>query len=90
MATLESLLVALIVLACALFSLWRLLSARLRLQLLDWLAAALGRPDRGWRGRLRRKALAELAGGCGACARAPRKLTEVSPHANRRPAAPRH
>lgn len=89
MPSLESILVALIVLACAVFSLWRLLSAPLRLRVLDWLPAGLGRSESGWAGRLRRKALAELSGGCGACARGSSALTSAAPHANRRPVGPR-
>jgi len=71
-ATLESLIVALIVIACAVFSVWRLLSARLRLRLIDALPRSLGAAERGWRGRIRQKTLASLSGGCGTCAKAPR------------------
>lgn len=89
MVALESLLVTLIVIVCAAFSLWRLMSARMRLRILDYLTARVGRSDRGPLARIREKALAELGGGCGACTRAPRVFTAVSPPANRTPAAPR-
>ncbi len=92
MASLETVLAVLIVIACAAFSLWRLMSARLRLRLLDLRVLDSLRggraPQAGWRARLREKALAELSGGCGACSRAPRSLTAVSPPASRKPAAP--
>jgi hypothetical protein len=96
MAALENLAVALIVLGCACFSAWRLMSARMRLRLLD---AAGGLGNQTWMARLRAKTLAQLAGGCGTCSSARQPATpglrdrrEVSvafPPANRKSAAPR-
>jgi hypothetical protein len=63
--------VALIVGACSVFSAWRLLSARLRLQLLEFLSRLAGggadATNSRWLRYLRRKTVAQLGGGCNAC-----------------------
>lgn len=80
MAAFESLLAGLIVLGCAAFSVWRLMSVRLRLRALD----VLSRLPAGAGGRLamalRRKTLAKLSagGGCAACHQATH--THETPH----------
>lgn len=65
---LQSLAVGLVVLGCALYSAWRLMSPRLRLRALD----ALERLPRAlitpWSVRLRQRTLARLTGGCDGCA----------------------
>ncbi len=67
METLEYALVGLIVLGCAGFSVWRLLTVRLRLRLLEVLSV-LPRPAGGALvASLRRKTLANVGGGCSAC-----------------------
>ncbi len=58
--------VAALVLASALYALWTLLPPRARLRLLD--AVAGKSTQLGWVVALRRRAMAELAGGCGSCA----------------------
>ena len=63
----QGLLVALVVLACAVFSTWRLLSARLRLKVLDALARLPGFGASGWLAALRARTLARSPG-CGSCA----------------------
>ena len=70
----EYILVALIVIACSVFSTWRLLSARMRLRLLDALSTLTGkagdgveRTDSGWLSHLRRKTVAQLGSGCNSC-----------------------
>jgi hypothetical protein len=88
MAIFEGLVVALIVTCCAVFSAWRLMSARLRLRLLDALAEAFGKAGVQLLTRLRQKTMAQVAGGCGACARATGTVSAISPRANRKPAAP--
>ena len=60
------LVVAILVLASALYALWSLMPPRARLRLLDAIAGQS--PRVAWAARLRRTALAELAGGCGSCA----------------------
>jgi hypothetical protein len=70
-AVLQEVLVAVLVAACALFSAWRLLSARLRLRCLDALSALPGAPSVRWLTALRQRTLSGLGGGCGGCAQAP-------------------
>ena len=68
---LEDVLVAVVVVGCAGFSAWRLLSARLRLRALDLAASALGRLGEPWITRLRTRTLAKLGGACGSCSHNP-------------------
>lgn len=67
MELLEVVVVAVIVAAAALFSIWRLLPVRQRLRLVDRLAPRAVNGT-GWLGRVRRKLQEELTHGCGACA----------------------
>jgi hypothetical protein len=87
----ESVLVALIVAACAVFSIWRLLSARTRLRLLDGIAAVIPACAQwGVFARLRGKVLARLVGGsCGACSQAAKPLSAGAQSANQNSGAPR-
>ncbi len=64
---LESLLVGLIVAACAIFSAWRLLSARLRLRVLAIAAPVLEKISAPTLARLRARTLEQLGGACGTC-----------------------
>ena len=64
----QDLLVALIVAGCAIFSAWRLMSPRLRLRTLDFLAPVVTRLGAGNAvARLRNQTIGQLAAGCGAC-----------------------
>lgn len=65
---LQSVVVAVVVAACALYSAWRLLSLNLRLRLLDALASLPGVLTSPWLGALRARTLAQLASGCAGCA----------------------
>ena len=85
-AVLQEELVAALVTACALFSTWRLLSARLRLRCLDALAAVPGARTARWLTAARRRALSRLGAGCGACAQRP---TPGAISRNQTPGAPR-
>jgi hypothetical protein len=67
---LEDVLVALVVMGCAIFSVWRLLSAKLRLRVLDMAGPALGMLSERWVAHLRSRTLQRLAGGCVSCSRA--------------------
>ncbi|HKT75004.1 MAG TPA: hypothetical protein VJQ47_19100 [Steroidobacteraceae bacterium] len=67
MDLLENFVVASIVVVCFAFSAWRLMSARMRLRLLDAVAAAIGAPADGWLTRARQRTLARLGGACGTC-----------------------
>ena len=84
-AVLQEVLVAVLVTACALFSAWRLLSARLRLRCLDALAAMPG-ASRQRRTAARQRVLSGLGAGCGACAQHP---TPGARSRNQTPGAPR-
>jgi hypothetical protein len=86
----ESLFVGLIVAVCAIFSVWRLLSAKLRLKTLDALAFLPAAAGGTLVTALRRKTLAKLSGGCGACARATHTLNANVQSLNQRSGAPRH
>jgi hypothetical protein len=79
--TAESILVGIIVAFCAAFSGWRLMSVRLRLKTLDALSGIPGIAS------LRRRTLAKMSGGCGACQSAVNVNARSS---NQRPAAPHH
>jgi hypothetical protein len=65
--TAESLVVGLIVIVCATFSGWRLMSIRLRLKTLEALSALPAGPGGDFVAKLRRRTLAKLSGGCAAC-----------------------
>lgn len=64
---LQALAVVLLVSACAIYSTWRLLSGRLRLRVLERLAAVPLLGKGAWIGALRARVLAG-AGGCAGCA----------------------
>ncbi len=89
MQTLESLLVGVIVIFCAGFSVWRLLSIRLRLRLLEALPGSAENATHGWKARMRVRLLQQLSPGCTTCASGPKSLSRVSRAATRRFAAPR-
>ena len=80
----QQLLVAPVVAACALYSVWRLLTPRARLRTLASLARLPGAAHAAWLGRLRARALAQSQAGCGACGG---KVTPVAPARNRTPGA---
>jgi hypothetical protein len=66
----QYLLVGLLVAAGIVFSAWRLLSARLRLRLLEAVGALPGAHGAAWRARLRQRLLAQSMPACGGCSRA--------------------
>jgi hypothetical protein len=75
---LQTFIVAVIVLASAVFVAWRLSPARLKLRLLDRM-----RPDTAhvwgrWVARLRKGVAQELTHGCSACARGPEHVKRAS------------
>ena len=80
---LQALAVVLLVSACAIFSTWRLLSARLRLRVLELIEAVplLGRA--AWIGALRARLLSG-AGGCAGCAATSAAAPKRTPGALRR------
>ena len=65
---LQGLLVAVVVMLCACYSIWRLLPARLRLRLIDRSAHLPLIGASAWLTAWRTRALSRLGGGCGSCA----------------------
>ena len=64
----QTVLVGLIVTFCVVFSAWRLMSPKLRLKTLEWLAPAAQKVGAGGPiTRLRSQTVAQLAAGCSAC-----------------------
>jgi hypothetical protein len=61
-------LAGMLVLGCALFAAWRLLSVALRLRTLDALGKLPGVARRPWLARLRARLLARQSSACGGCA----------------------
>jgi len=76
-AVLQTLIVAIIVLASAVFAAWRLSPARLKLRLLDMLKPDTAHVWGRWIAALRAGVVQQLAHGCSACARAP---THIQKH----------
>ncbi|HEY2808796.1 MAG TPA: hypothetical protein VGI91_08365 [Steroidobacteraceae bacterium] len=60
--------VAVLVSACAVYSLWRLLSGAARLRLLNVLATVPAVGSLGWFVALGQRTRARVGGGCGSCA----------------------
>jgi hypothetical protein len=85
-AVLQQVLVAVLVTACALYSAWRLLSARLRLRCLEALAALPGARTAPWLTAARQRVLSGLGAGCGGCAQ---RSTPGALSQNQTPGAPR-
>jgi hypothetical protein len=83
---LQQSLVGVLVLACALFSAWRLSSVRLRLRALDALAAWPGLRGASWLLRLRERTRARALQACGGCGGAP-AATRGAAGPNRTPGA---
>jgi hypothetical protein len=65
---LQVVLVALIVVSCAVFAAWRLASIGLRLRVLEALSAAPAALTTPWLARLKRRTLERAAGSCAGCA----------------------
>jgi hypothetical protein len=89
MAALESLLVGLIVLGCTIFSVWRLMSVRLRLKALEALSVLPAAAGGNLVAMLRRKMLGKMSSGCGSCLNATHTLNANVQSLNRRSGAPR-
>lgn len=66
-ASIQAVLVALIVVGCTIFSAWRLMSPRARLRSLELAAPVMARLTPGLLSRLRSRTLGQLNAGCGAC-----------------------
>ena len=68
---LQVIVVAALVSACAVYSLWRLLSSAARLRALAALARVPALASMGWFARLQARTRAGSSAGCGTCAAAP-------------------
>ena len=82
---LQQLLVGALVIACVLFSAWRLSSVRLRLRALDALGTWPGLGRAFWLVRLRERTLAQRLRACGGCSTHPIRRDAAAP--NRTPGA---
>jgi len=82
---LQSLLVAVAVVACTLYSVWRLLSRHARLRVLEALGVLPRFLTAPWLAALRSRTLAQLTGGCAGCAGGSSPGAAV--HRNRTPGA---
>ena len=67
MEALQAIVVTVIVIACASYSLWRLTSVRFHLRIVDALGKVVGTSPETWVGKLRAKTLSQIATGGGAC-----------------------
>jgi hypothetical protein len=85
----ESLVVGIMVVGCAIFSVWRLMSARLQLKTLEALAVLPASAGGNWVAHLRRQTLTKLSGGCAACQGATRTVNANVQSENRRLGEPR-
>lgn len=66
----QALIVAIIVIASAVYAAWRLMPARTRLRVLDVIKPSDGNAVGRWLLNLRKGVLNELTHGCGACSQA--------------------
>jgi hypothetical protein len=69
--TLQGLIVAVLVTTCALYSSWRLMSARLRLRVLGTLSRVPGVRGAAWFVAWQARVQSRLAAGCSSCAPQP-------------------
>jgi hypothetical protein len=81
---LQEILVAVLVMGCALYSIWRLATVALRLRMLAALQRLPYFGAAAWLERLRQRTLARQLSACGGCARAP---TPDAASPNRTPGA---
>jgi len=86
---LQSVLVGLAVVTCAIYSAWRLATLRLRMRLIDRLGALPPILTAPWLAALRQRTLSQLAGGCGGCAAGGGLTPDAAGHPNQTTAAPR-
>lgn len=82
---LQSLLVGVLVGACALYSVWRLLSLNARLRSLDALGTLPRFLTAPWLAVLKRRTVAQLGAGCAGCASG--ATPAAAAHRNRTPGA---
>ena len=84
---LQSVLVGVVVAACVLYSAWRLASLRMRLRVIDALGSLPPVLTTPWLAALKRRALAQLAGGCAGCAAGGAPTRDAAARPNQTPGA---
>jgi hypothetical protein len=84
---LQSVLMGVLVAGCAIYSVWRLASLRLRLRMIDTLARWPPLLTAPWLGALRQRTLAQLAGGCAGCAAGGAPTRDATARPNQTPGA---
>ena len=84
---LQSVLVGVVVAACVLSSAWRLASLRLRLRVIEALGSLPPMLTAPWLAALRRRALAQLSGGCAGCAAGGAPTRDAAARPNQTPGA---
>jgi ABC-type uncharacterized transport system permease subunit len=84
---LQSVLVAVAVAACLLYSAWRLASLRFRLRVIDALGSLPPALTAVWLAALKRRTLAQLSGGCAGCAAGGAPTRDASARPNQTPGA---
>lgn len=84
---LQSVLVAAVVAACALYSAWRLASLKWRLRVIDALGSLPPALTTPWLAALQRRTLAQLGGGCAGCAAGGAPTRDAAARPNQTPGA---
>lgn len=84
---LQSVLVGVAVAACALYSAWRIASLRSRLRVIDALGSLPPALTTPWLAALKRRTLAQLAGGCAGCAAGGVPTRDAAARPNQTPGA---
>ncbi|HXZ60440.1 MAG TPA: hypothetical protein VEG26_09675 [Steroidobacteraceae bacterium] len=83
----QGVLVGVVVVACVIYSAWRLASLKFRLRLIDALGALPPVLTARWLAALRQRTLAQLAGGCAGCAAGGGLTQDAAARPNQTPGA---
>jgi hypothetical protein len=83
----QGVVVGIVVAACATYSAWRLASLRLRLRVIEGLGSLPPALTARWLAALKRRALAQLAGGCAGCAAGGAPTRDAAARPNQTPGA---
>ena len=86
-SALQGVLVGAAVAACAIYSVWRLASLKLRLRVIDALARLPPAVTTPWLAVLRARTFARLAGGCAGCAAGGAPTRDAAARPNQTPGA---
>ncbi len=83
----QSVVVGVLVAACAIYSVWRLATLRLRLRVIGALGSLPPVLTTPWLAALKRRTLAQLAGGCAGCAAGGAPTRDAAARPNQTPGA---